>query len=116
MHGNVQTGLHPSKDDLIVAYLDESNRQFWAWLDSAVDGIDDPGERLLGMLAAIERLATSPHCLGCTFQSTAAESQITTTPGIRSRWRTSAPSVTASPISPAAPISTHPNGWQTSCC
>lgn len=63
----------PSKDELIVAYLEESNRQYWAWLNSAVDGVDDPGERLLGMLAAIERLATSPRCLGCTFQSTAAE-------------------------------------------
>jgi AcrR family transcriptional regulator len=63
----------PSKDDLIVAYLEEANRQFWAWLDRAVGDVDDPGDRLLGTLAAIERLATSQDCLGCTFQSTAAE-------------------------------------------
>ncbi len=63
----------PSKDDLIVAYLEESNRQYWEWLDGAVADIDDPMEKLVGMFAAIEKLATSPECLGCTFQGTAAE-------------------------------------------
>lgn len=63
----------PSKDDLIVAYLEESNRQYWEWLDGAVDELDDPEQKLLGMFEAIEKLATSPECLGCTFQSTAAE-------------------------------------------
>jgi AcrR family transcriptional regulator len=63
----------PSKDDLIAAYLEESNRQYWEWLDGAVDELDDPEQKLLGMFEAIEKLATSPECLGCTFQSTAAE-------------------------------------------
>ena len=63
----------PSKDDLIVAYLEESNRQYWEWLDGAVADIEDPHDRLIGMFAAIEKLATSPECLGCTFQGTAAE-------------------------------------------
>jgi AcrR family transcriptional regulator len=63
----------PSKDDLIVAYLEESNRQFWEWLEGAVAHIDDPAAKLIGMFAAIEKLATSPACLGCTFQSAAAE-------------------------------------------
>ncbi|MFZ0013679.1 MAG: TetR/AcrR family transcriptional regulator [Acidimicrobiia bacterium] len=63
----------PSKDDLIVAYLEESNRQYWEWLDGAVDELDDPEQKLLGMFEAIEKLATSPECLGCTFQGTAAE-------------------------------------------
>lgn len=63
----------PSKDDLIVAYLEESNRQFWMWLDDETDGIDDPAGRLLEMLVAVERLATSAQCFGCTFQGTAAE-------------------------------------------
>ena len=63
----------PSKDDLIVAYLEDSNRQYWEWLDGAVDELDDPVEKLLGMFEAIEKLATSPECLGCTFQGTAAE-------------------------------------------
>jgi AcrR family transcriptional regulator len=63
----------PSKDDLIVAYLEESNRRYWEWLDAEIAGIQDPSERLVGMLRAIEKLATSPECLGCTFQGTAAE-------------------------------------------
>jgi AcrR family transcriptional regulator len=63
----------PSKDDLIVAYLEQSNRQFWEWLDGAVAHLDDPEEKLVGMFEAIEKLATSPECLGCTFQGTAAE-------------------------------------------
>jgi AcrR family transcriptional regulator len=63
----------PSKDDLIVAYLEESNRQYWEWLDRAVADIEDPLDRLVGIFEAIEKLSTSPECLGCTFQGTAAE-------------------------------------------
>jgi AcrR family transcriptional regulator len=63
----------PSKDDLIVAYLEESHRQYWEWLDGAVADIDDPVDELVGMFVAIEKVATSPECLGCTFQGTAAE-------------------------------------------
>jgi AcrR family transcriptional regulator len=63
----------PSKDDLIVAYLEESNRQYWEWLDGAVAHLDNPEEKLIGMFEAIEKLASSPECLGCAFQGTAAE-------------------------------------------
>ena len=63
----------PSKDDLIVAYLEESHRQYWEWLDGAVAKVDDPEETLVVMFEAIEKLATSPECHGCTFQGTAAE-------------------------------------------
>ncbi|MCB0871772.1 MAG: TetR/AcrR family transcriptional regulator [Thermoleophilia bacterium] len=63
----------PSKDDLIVAHLEASNRQFWEWLEGAVADIDEPRARMVGIFAAVERLATSPACVGCTFQSAAAE-------------------------------------------
>jgi AcrR family transcriptional regulator len=63
----------PSKDDLIVAYLEESNREYWEWLDGATAELDDPLGKLVGMFEAIEKLSTSPECLGCTFQGTAAE-------------------------------------------
>jgi AcrR family transcriptional regulator len=62
-----------SKDDLIVAYLEKSNAEYWNWLDSAVADIEDPKEKLIGMFEAIEKLSTSPECHGCTFQGTAAE-------------------------------------------
>jgi AcrR family transcriptional regulator len=63
----------PSKDDLIVAYLEDADRRFWDWLDGAVAHLDDPEARLVAMFDAIERLATGPDCLGCTFQGSAAE-------------------------------------------
>ena len=62
-----------SKDDLIVAYLEESNRQFWEWLNSATDNLKDPLERLMAIFEEVERVSTSPQCLGCAFQGTAAE-------------------------------------------
>ena len=43
------------------------------WLDGACGDIADPLDKLVGMFEAIEKLATSPECLGCTFQGTAAE-------------------------------------------
>ena len=63
----------PSKDDLIVAYLERANGQFWEWLDGASAGVDDPRARLVAMFDAVGKLANSPGCLGCTFQGTAAE-------------------------------------------
>jgi AcrR family transcriptional regulator len=73
----------PSKDDLIVAYLQEADRRYWDWLDGAVADIEDPGDRLLGMFEAIEKLATNPECLGCAFQGTAAEYPARDHPGHR---------------------------------
>jgi AcrR family transcriptional regulator len=63
----------PSKDDLIVAYLEDANARFWAWFDGAIDRDRPPRDQLLGLFAAVAKLATSPACLGCTFQATAAE-------------------------------------------
>jgi AcrR family transcriptional regulator len=63
----------PSKDDLIVAYLERSNRSFWAWFDRAIAAEEDPREKLRALFEATGRLATSPACLGCAFQATAAE-------------------------------------------
>ena len=63
----------PAKDDLIVAYLERSNGQFWEWLDGEIAGIEDPEAQLLEIFAAVDRLARSPQCLGCTFQAIAVE-------------------------------------------
>jgi len=63
----------PSKDDLIVAYLERANEQFWEWLDGASAGVDAPSARLVATFDAVGKLANSPQCLGCTFQGTAAE-------------------------------------------
>lgn len=63
----------PSKDDLIVAYLERSNERFWDWFDRTVATADAPREKLLALFVATGALAGSPSCLGCAFQATAAE-------------------------------------------
>ena len=63
----------PSKDELIVAYLDDANIRFWSWFEDAVDREVPPREQLVGLFDAVAKLVTSAACLGCTFQVTAAE-------------------------------------------
>jgi AcrR family transcriptional regulator len=63
----------PAKDDLIVAYLERSNQQFWSWLEGEIADIADPAAQLLAIFAAVGRLVGSPACLGCTFQAIAVE-------------------------------------------
>jgi AcrR family transcriptional regulator len=63
----------PSKDDLIAAYLERAHAEFWAWLDGEIAGIQDPKAKLVAAFEATAKLATSPQCLGCTFQAAASE-------------------------------------------
>ncbi|MET1002327.1 MAG: TetR/AcrR family transcriptional regulator [Acidimicrobiia bacterium] len=62
-----------SKDDLIVAYLEDANAAFWAWFDGALDPEAQPVDQLVGLFEAVGALATARACLGCAFQLTAAE-------------------------------------------
>jgi AcrR family transcriptional regulator len=62
-----------SKDELIVAYLEDATSRFWAWFDASTGPAATPRQRLVGLFDAVEQLATSPACLGCTFQAAAAE-------------------------------------------
>lgn len=73
----------PTKDDLIAAYLADADRRFWAWLDDAVDSASSPATTLARVFDAVAQLATSPICLGCTFQVTAAEFPDPAHPGHR---------------------------------
>lgn len=56
-----------SKDDLIVAYLQEMNRQFWAWLDGATASYDKPESQLIAIFDALAKLISTPTCYGCPF-------------------------------------------------
>jgi AcrR family transcriptional regulator len=63
-----------SKDDLIVAYLEDANRRFWQWFDAAAEqGGEDPRSQLLAVFAALQALVTAPACLGCPFLNAAVD-------------------------------------------
>jgi AcrR family transcriptional regulator len=62
----------PSKDALIAAYLEDANARFWVWFDEAL-GEGGPRAQLEQLFDAVGVLANHPTCLGCTFQSSAAE-------------------------------------------
>jgi AcrR family transcriptional regulator len=57
----------PSKDDLIVAYLDASNERFWVWFEDVTKEIDDPRAKLIAFFRAQETLVNAPLCYGCPF-------------------------------------------------
>jgi AcrR family transcriptional regulator len=63
----------PSKDDLVAAYLERSNRRFWAWLEGEMAKSPDARGKLIRAFRALGRQATSPGCRGCGFQGAAAE-------------------------------------------
>ena len=44
-----------------------------AWLEDAMGEVDEPRAKLVAALEATGKLATSPRCLGCTFQGAASE-------------------------------------------
>jgi AcrR family transcriptional regulator len=62
-----------SKDELIVAYLERADEDFWRWFEEAIADVESPPAKLVALFEATEKLATSPACLGCTFQVAAAE-------------------------------------------
>lgn len=64
----------PSKDALIVAYLDDVNAQFWQWFDAAAAPYpDDAKAQLIAVFAALQTLVTTPTCYGCPFIMAAGE-------------------------------------------
>ncbi|HWJ21490.1 MAG TPA: helix-turn-helix domain-containing protein [Gemmatimonadaceae bacterium] len=63
-----------SKDDLIAAWLDRVDAQFWRYFETWAGPADRPArDRLLGVFAGLEKLVSSPTCLGCPFLLAAAE-------------------------------------------
>lgn len=64
----------PSKDDLIVAYLEAMNTQFWAWFDQAANAHpDQPRAQLEAVFDALQTLVSTPTCYGCPFLMAAGE-------------------------------------------
>jgi AcrR family transcriptional regulator len=64
----------PSKDDLIAAWLERVDTQFWQSFERwAGPETLPPRDRLLGVFKGLERLVGSPSCLGCPFLLAASE-------------------------------------------
>jgi AcrR family transcriptional regulator len=63
----------PSKDHLIVAYLQDSNARFWDWFEAAVAGAGDARAQLLAVFGALEALVAKPTCYGCPFLNAAVD-------------------------------------------
>lgn len=63
----------PSKDDLIVAYLERSDAEGWKWLEEATAGQATPKEKLIAIFESLSERADGAACFGCPVQATAAE-------------------------------------------
>lgn len=72
----------PSKDDLVVAYLEGRNQRFWQLFEEAVSRHSgNPKQQLLAIFAWLdEMIADSENC-GCPFLITATEFPETNYPG-----------------------------------
>ena len=64
----------PSKDNLVVAYLEDRNRRFWTCIEAAVaQAPQDPKSQLLAIFKWLEDLMAQPDCYGCPFLITVTE-------------------------------------------
>ncbi len=64
---------YPSKDDLIVAYLRDSNEVFWINFERITKDAPTAREKLLAFFRALQDYAVSPTCYGCPFINVATE-------------------------------------------
>ena len=64
----------PSKDDLVVAYLEINDRYFWKLFDEVITRFPlEPKQQLLAIFSWLDQLIVSPECYGCPFLMVATE-------------------------------------------
>jgi AcrR family transcriptional regulator len=63
----------PSKDDLVVAYLEDRNQRFWTMLEDVVQRSSSPKQQLLALLTWLDGLLASDDSYGCPFLMVATE-------------------------------------------
>jgi AcrR family transcriptional regulator len=64
---------YPSKDDLIVAFLRQSDEDFWEYFEQSTQDASTAREKLLAFFAALQKYVVSPACYGCPFLNVATE-------------------------------------------
>lgn len=64
---------YPSKDDLIVAYLKDSDALFWNYFEQITQNAPTPRRKLLAFFQALQDYVTTPECYGCPFLNVATE-------------------------------------------
>ena len=72
---------YPSKDDLIVAYLKDSNELFWNNFEQITKNAPSPREKLLAFFQGLQDYVKTPVCYGCPFLNVATEYPETDHPG-----------------------------------
>jgi AcrR family transcriptional regulator len=74
---------YPSKDDLIVAYLRDSDRDFWEHFEGITRDELTPRAKLLAFFTGLQAYALTPACYGCPFLNVASEYPDSNYPGHR---------------------------------
>jgi AcrR family transcriptional regulator len=64
---------YPSKDDLIAAYLKDSNTIFWDNFEQITKDAPTPREKLLAFFQSLQGYVKTPSCYGCPFLNIATE-------------------------------------------
>lgn len=64
---------YPSKDDLIVAFLKDSNDVFWNYFEETTKDAPAAREKLLAFFQELQEYVTTPACYGCPFLNVAVE-------------------------------------------
>jgi AcrR family transcriptional regulator len=64
---------YPSKDDLIVAFLHQSDADFWEYFEQSIAGASGAREQLLAFFQGLQDYVLSPDCCGCPFINVASE-------------------------------------------
>jgi AcrR family transcriptional regulator len=64
----------PSKDDLVVAYLEDRDALYWQWWDRVVARHpDDPRQQIRALFKSVAGKTTRPASRGCPFTNAATE-------------------------------------------
>lgn len=64
---------YPTKDDLIVAYLKDSNELFWRNFEQITKDAPTAREKILSFFEGLQNYVQSPACYGCPFLNVATE-------------------------------------------